>query len=256
MKLKIKITTCNACDNCKIIVRDDSAYLSEESNGTVKDKFKFSDTVSIDVLLLNKLENFNDLTKVKSIIKQSIYTDHSKVQDSTLHVLSDGWFSLVHIVLPSKEWFDRELNKQEGSALGLYNLVYFASNNKVYKYINGNTSEVDLSEILILTPVNTTISKTSEDFISICFLRKCYINLCKQILNDRGFSSCWNKNKIDSELIYKRDLVWMAINVIKYLTECEQLAEVERLVEIINGCNGLCSQSNFSQNSNGCGCSK
>ena len=57
-------------------------------------------------------------------------------------------------------------------------------------------------------------------------------------------SACWNKNKIDSELIYKRDLVWMSINVIKYLTECEQLAEVERILETINGCNGLCTSSN------------
>nr|DAM35540.1 MAG TPA: hypothetical protein [Bacteriophage sp.] len=32
-------------------------------------------------------------------------------------------------------------------------------------------------------------------------------------------SACWNKNKIDSELIYKRDLVWMSLNVIAYLAE-------------------------------------
>lgn len=248
MELKIKIITCNACDNCKVTVQDNSAYLSEDNVGTVKGKFKFSDTVSIDILQLNKSQ--------ESVYLNPTFTNHSSLDNSTLQVSSDGWYSLVHIVLPSKSWFDKELEKQEGSALGLYNIVYFASDNKVYKHINGSTSEVDLSEVLEVNPVNTTISKTSEDFVSICFLRKCYINLCKQILNDRGFSSCWNKNKIDSELTYKRDLVWMAINVIKYLTECEQLAEVERLVEIINGCNGLCSSSSSSQNGSGCGCSK
>ena len=48
----------------------------------------------------------------------------------------------------------------------------------------------------------------------------------------------------------------MAINVIKYLTECEQLYEVERIIESIQGCNGLCPQSNISSKVGGCGCSK
>lgn len=248
MDLKIKIITCNACDNCKVTVQDNSTYLPEDSTGVVKGKFKFSETISIDVLQLNKTSEI--------VYINPTYTDHSTVKEATLQVDSDGWFSLVHLVLPSVEWFNKEKAKTEGSALGLYDIVYFIDGDIVYKYINQSIQQVDISEILEINPVNTTISKTSEDFVSICFLRKCYINLCKQILDNRGFSSCWNKNKIDSELIYKRDLVWMAINVIKYLTECEQLAEVERIVEIINGCNGLCTSSNSSNKASGCGCSK
>lgn len=79
--------------------------------------------------------------------------------------------------------------------------------------------------------------------------------MCQQIFENRAFSKCFDRNKIDSELIYKRDLVLMAINVIKYLTECKQLAEVERIVEILNGCNGLCNSSNIINSTNGCGCS-
>lgn len=248
MDLKIKIITCNACDNCKVTVQDNSTYLPEDSTGVVKGKFKFSETISIDVLQLNKTS--------ETIYINPTYTDHTAVEDTTLQVSSDGWLSLVHLVLPSVEWFDKEKAKTEGSALDLYNIVYYIDGNTIYKYINQSIQQVDISEILEINPANTTISKTSEDFVSICFLRKCYINLCKQILDNRGFSSCWNKNKIDSELIYKRDLVWMAINVIKYLTECKQLAEVERIVEIINGCNGLCTSSNSSNKAGGCGCSK
>ena len=248
MDLKIKIITCNSCDNCKVTVQDNSTYLPEDSTGVVKGKFKFSETISIDVLQLNKTSEI--------VYTNPTYTDHSTVKEAILQVDSDGWFSLVHLVLPSVEWFNKEKAKTEGSALGLYDIVYFIDGDIVYKYINQSIQQVDISEILEINPVNTTISKTSEDFVSICFLRKCYINLCKQILDNRGFSSCWNKNKIDSELIYKRDLVWMAINVIKYLTECEQLAEVERIVEIINGCNGLCTSSNSSNKASDCGCSK
>ena len=55
---------------------------------------------------------------------------------------------------------------------------------------------------------------------------------------------------------FARDLVWMAINVIKYLTECEQLAEVERIIETIKGCNGLCVSSDVTSKTSGCGCYK
>ena len=149
-----------------------------------------------------------------------------------------------------------ELSKQEGSTLTTYNLVYFSDGNTVYKYNNSNIEETTLEEILEVNSVNTTISKVQKDYVSICFLRKCYINLCQQIFNNRGFSHCFDRNTVDSNLIYRRDLVWMAINVIKYLTECEQLAEVERIIEIIKGCNGLCISSDITSKTNGCNCFK
>lgn len=247
MDLKIKLTKCNACDECKVTVQDESTYLPEDSTGTVKGKFKFSETVSIDILSLNKTSD--------TVYVNTVYSMHSIKENSTIEITSDGWFSLIHVVLPSIEWFNKEKAKSEGSALGLYNIVYYTDGKQIYKYIDDTSKVVTIAEIVEVNPINTTISVVSEDFISICYLRKCYINLCNQIFQNRGFSSCWKDNKIDSEMVYKRDLVWMALNVIKYLTECEQLAEVERIIETINGCNGLCSSSS-TKNSNGCGCSK
>ena len=245
MELNINITT---SDKCKIVVQDVSTYLAEDFSGTVKGKFKYSDTVSIDVLQHNKT--------TETVYRDPIYTKHDTLQPINIPVEFDGWFDVIHLVLPSIEWFNREIDKSEGSALGLYDLVYFSDGIGIYKYLDGNVSQVTINEVLEVNPINTTISKTNRDYVSICFLRKCYINLCQQIFEDRGFSRCWNKNKVDSELIYKRDLVWMAINVIKYLTECEQLAEVERIIETIQGCNGLCVSSNLTSKTNGCGCSK
>lgn len=245
MELNINVTT---SDNCKIMVSDISTYLAEDFSGTVKGKFKYSDTVSIDVLQHNKT--------TETVYRDPVYTKHDTLQPINIPVEFDGWFDIIHLVLPSIEWFNREIDKSEGSALGLYDLVYFSDGIDIYKYLDGNVSQVTIIEVLEVNPINTTVSKTNRDYVSICFLRKCYINLCQQIFEDRGFSRCWNKNKVDSELIYKRDLVWMAINVIKYLTECEQLAEVERIIETIQGCNGLCVSSNLTSKTNGCGCSK
>lgn len=245
MDLNITIDTDK---NCRVVIKDNTEYLSETFSGTSKGSFKYSETVSVAVLQHNKLN--------ETIIKNPTFGDHSSSY-LNVPIEFDGWFTVNYIVLPNKEWFDREKAKTSGSALGLYSIVYFSDGEYIYKYINGNTQEVTLSEILEINPINTTLSKINKDYISICFLQKCYINLCQQIFNERGFSPCWNKNTIDSELVYKRDLVWMAINVIKYLTSLNQLSEVERIIEQLNGCNSLCkSNTAYTPNNSGCGCSK
>ncbi len=251
MELNIKVYT---DDSCKIIVRDDieiggSGYLPESSSVTVMNRFKYSDTVSIDVLQHNKVDNPE--------IQTPIYTLHNtEVAPITLPVGFDGWFSVYHIVLPSEEWFLKEKAKESGSSLSLYDVVYYSDGNGVFKYINGEVSSVKLEEVIERNSQGTTISKIDKNYVSICFLKKCYISLCQQIFNSRGFSKCWNKNSLDSDLIYRRDLVWMAINVIKYMTQFNQLSEAERIIERIGGCNGLC-KSEFRQIANhGCGCNK
>ena len=245
MELNINVTT---MDNCKIVITDTSNYLAEDFSGTVKGKFKYSDTVSIDVLQHNK--------NTEIVYKNPIYTKHDNINSINIPVEFDGWFNIIHLVLPTYEWFDREVSKSEGSALGLYDLIYFSDGINVYKYIEGKVSQINIKEILELDSINnTTISKYVKESVSICFLRKCYVNLCQQIFNSKGFSNCQDRSKIDSELVYKRDLVWMAINVIKYLTECEQLAEVNRIIETIQGCNGVCTPNTLIDNSDDCGCS-
>ena len=47
----------------------------------------------------------------------------------------------------------------------------------------------------------------------------------------------------------------MAINVIKYMVECNQLYEAERIIELLHSCNGVCGGIKTSTNSDGCGCS-
>lgn len=231
--------------NCQIQVSDTSTYLDEGFSGTVKGKFKFSETVTIDVLQHNK--------STGAEYRDPVFTTHDTLKSVTVPIEFDGWFDAVHIVLPSAEWFDRESSKSEGSALNLYNLVYFSDGKNIYKYIGGKVTQVSINDIAQVNTVDTTISRTSKEFVSICLLKKCFANICQQIFNSREFSSC-KSNNVDSELTYKRDLVWMAINIIKYLTECEQLAEAERIIEVMQSCNGVCNNQTIS--TNGCGCTK
>lgn len=239
MNLNINISTNN---NCSIVILDNTQYW--ENDTIAKGEFKYSDSISIDVIHLNKIN--------ENIIKDYKITTHNSLNKNiSIPIKFDGWFTVKHIILPNKEWFD----KASESELGLYSIVYYADDMTIYKYINNQSYAISLDEILEVNPKNTTISIISKDYISICFLIKCYINLCKQIFESRGFSQCSNKNNIDSELIYKRDLIWMAINIIKYMTECNQLYESERIIELLNSCNGICNNKENNYNNHGCGCS-
>ena len=250
MDLHIKVCT---NDNCKVIILDETAvgdkgYLSESSTSTIKYRFKYSDTVSIDVLQHNKVDNPE--------IQLPVFTLHDDANKSvTLPVGFDGWFNVYHIVLPTKEWFDRELAKPVGSAINMYKTVYYSDGIYIYKYFNEAFSTVTVDEIVERNIDDTTISRTYNNYVSICFLNKCYLSLCQQIFNNRGFSKCWSKDTTIAELAYKRDLVWMAINVIKYMVQFNQLAEAERIIEQIGGCNGLCKSEFRKWPERGCGCS-
>jgi hypothetical protein len=102
----------------------------------------------------------------------------SEVKPIRLSISFDGWFTICHIVIPNEKWFERELKKETGSALNLYNTVYYSDGTKIYKYINGEVSEVSLEEIINRNIEDTTISIVKKDYVSVCFLRKCYVNLC------------------------------------------------------------------------------
>lgn len=242
MELNINILTDN---KCKLIIKDLSEYLPESSDTITKGKFKFSETISIDVLSHNKQQ--------ESVNKSILYSAHETNDPRQMPVTFDGWFTITHIVLPSKEWLDNELKKSEASSIGLYSLIYVSDGSNIYKYSSEQLQAVKIDELLEVNTVDTTISRVQKEYVSICYLRKCYINLCYQIFNNRGLAPCFEKNDVNSELVYKRDLLWMSLNVIKYLTQFNQLAEAERIIEKITGCNGLCTSHNIQQ-THGCGC--
>lgn len=249
--MELNIDVCTG-SSCKVIIKDlteigDNGYLPETSDVTVTGRFKYSDTVSIDLLQHNKSSGAELQTPVYSLHTEDI-------EDIVLPVNFDGWFTVVHIVLPTSDWFNTELAKTSGSALTLYDTVYYSDGTNVYKYVDGSSQEASLAELVERNIENTTISIVCKNYVSICFLKKCYISLCQKILNERCFSECPEKMNVDSDLVFKRDYVWMAINVIKYLVQFKQLAEAESVIARLGGCNGLCKSEQV--HSSGCNCGR
>lgn len=251
MNLLINVTT---EDSCKVSVQDitgvsDTGYLAEGSSATVLNRFKYTDTVAIDLLQHNK--------STGPALQTPIYTLRTIENEvSVLPVNFDGWFTALHIVIPNVTWFDTEKAKVSGSALDLYTTVYYSDGIAIYKYINGESTVASLEELVERNTDGTTISKVCENYLSICFLNKCYLSLCQQLLNNRGFSICANKNDVDSDTYTRWAYVKMALDVIKYMVELGQLAEAERIIEQISGCNGLCKTEFKRMPTNKCGCGR
>ena len=243
------IKVCTGAQCAVAITEIDTHYLNETSTSIAKNKFRYSDTVSIDVLQLNR--------STEQKVQNPVFTlRDSQVKPVQLPVSFDGWFTVCHIVIPNEKWFQKELKKETGSALNLYNTVYYSNGAKIYKYINNEITEVSIEELINRNIEDTTISIVKKDYVSVCFLRKCYINLCQQLFNSNIISECSNNRKNNCDLAFQRDLIWMALNVIQYLTELNQLSEAERIIEQLGrGCNGLCKQTFEQLSKSGCGCS-
>ena len=146
MNIEINICTANSC---KIIIKESKGdYISEDSTNVVKNRFKFSDTVSIDLLQHNKSDGY----KLQDpIIRTRTNNNSSPVE---LPVNFDGWFTILHLVIPSKDWFDQEISKSTGSTIPLYDCVYYSDGEYLYKYSNPHCVYYWTCRIIILPPVH------------------------------------------------------------------------------------------------------
>lgn len=239
MKLNIDICTGPNC-TIKVIELPSNEYLPESSTEVAFNRFKFSDTIAIDVLQLNRITGPE--------VYNPVFSNREK--QKALPVTFDGWFNVCHIVIPNKQWFLSQLDSSN-SSLGLYDTVYYSDGEYIYKYVNGTSEIVQVKEVVLRNPEGTTISIIKKDYVSICRLKQCYLDICNKIFKEKVFGPCCDRRE-DQELRRRRDLIWMAINVIQYMVEDNQLEEAQRILTELEGCNGLCRQTIESK---GCGCS-
>ena len=137
--------------------------------------------------------------------------------------------------------------------------VYFIDGEDVYK-VNPVTREiikVEIEELLEINPEGSTIIKETKNTFSLCHLLECFYNICKDLLSKLCPINCNSKSSYQ-ELILNRDLIWMAINVIRYCIDLGQYYEAQRFLEQIQGCGTICRQYDVNKlkQAGGCGCSR
>jgi hypothetical protein len=225
-------------DSCGIKVTDTSTYLDSSTTGQVFQQFKASEVYCVDVL-------------EKHIIgSDSTYTTKwaSAAGSSEFSSLVDCWYTVHHIVLPTKEYFDTAL--AAGGVINTYSGFYYTDGTKFYLYANNTSTEVTITEVVTRNVENTSILKYEADYFSICNLNACLIKLIEITLNKN--IKCQSSQLVEDT--FNRDLVWMAIYVIKYYVESGDLESALILLNKLQSCNGVCNYVNNTYNGSGCGC--
>ena len=152
-----------------------------------------------------------------------------------------------------QEKFDNmDLEEQQQFCNG--GIVYYEDGKFYYKKPKNDLNqirEITVQEIVQINHTITNVDTTYYYYFQVCKLRACYNALAQKVLDERSNIKC-NGNKVNSEDIYLRDLVWSALNTILYMAEQDQFEEAARLLESIVGCNGLCKGEDYSN----CGCEK
>lgn len=249
------VKTCNT-NNCEIVItdltQDSDEYISEDTPQEDLEayysinKFKYTETYTVNIFQKNTSEESMEII-------DTIITCHGNDLDEVHYNLTpDGYYVIYHLIIPSLDWYLEESSKEESiikSDMG----IYVTDGSKIYKQTDGVLTEVNSYLIAQVNTEDTTLSRITLEEFSICHLFDCYLSLCKQIFNNISYR-CLSKDNIE-DLIFKRDFIWMTINVLKYYVETNQFFEAQRLLTEINYCGGICNEPTM-QKKSGCGCSR
>lgn len=215
----------------RIVVKDNSDYFSESSTSIALNKFKESQVEKFLVLTHNGIDN--------PTIEQVTRKDSTKFP-------YDGWYTVTYLVIPTKEYFESQLESElTTNMLSLYSTFYFADKDIIFKYNKGKISKVsNISELLEINPINTSISKTSQDVFCIQYITKKYVSLQDKEFEKVKFKRQYTGQDIKTQLKYLK----MIIDLAQGMIHCGKYYELERYLTT-NVKNNKCI-------THGCGCSK
>ena len=277
MKTNIMFKIKQSC-NCNLVITDTSNCYYDNSSEEFM-KFTYEDTITLDIVTLEKTDGPRLLAVV--------YTTHEKgknLNEVNLPLGNDGLININHIIIPTVSWYNKQKNK-EHNTLNKYKNIYVSDGKRLYKLENKHLNEIDPINLIINDWFDeTTIFKSQQFLFLTCYLTKCYVNLCNQVIkelakhknakNGHYSGECSNVNNEAKDLIYNKDLVYITLNVINYLTQDCLFEEAEQILENIQSCKGICYNNNelllnesskmyySNQNSvgiiynTGCGCGK
>lgn len=231
-------------------------YYPEDQSDYSENKYKYSDCKTINIL-----------TKVstdKSQIVEILINNHAQFTDNIDYVESDsfivthdGYYTITHIIIPTVDWYNNIYTQLSEDYKSQFGLVYFIGNdNKFYKLIDNVKQECSKEELCTRNSNNTTLKKCELKIFYMEFLQQCYLNYCKNLFSEITKTCDYVcKNQDFDDITYKRDLLWMVINILTYHVNFSQLNEAQRILEITMGCNNFCQGGYlYAKHRSSCGC--
>lgn len=208
-------------------------------------KSKYTYEIQGDVITECAFLNHNDPTEVT----------HHKFKDG------DGLYYIDHFIIPTTEWFNTTYQAMHEYYTGIYcydeatgALVFYDASNADPIIVTEPIHEVML-DLFYDTDGNElyhdiSVLHTRSLTLCTCGLHECYYHLAMQLLGSLGPCDM----KVDSDLIYKRDMVWMGINVIDYLLDKGDPYTASGILRKLEECNGVCSKFLGHKPFKDCGC--
>lgn len=226
-----------------IIIKDTTIYDPSNSEGVDFKNYRKEDTESIFVLEYHYKENYI-----------SYNFEHIEDSEYKIKIPKDGWITIHHLIIPTKKYILDKLdilNKQYG---------YYIDEGQVYdiKHTDdkGNPKKVAVEELMLINLKVSTIREVHKECVSIYNMQNCFTNICLSLFDNLGdFGQCFKPKGKNDDLIFRRDIVWMAINVIKYLVRFNMYAKADSIINQIEGCNGVCTDT-LDKTVSGCGCNQ
>lgn len=263
---------------CSITITDLNQELYSDSTILQKHSYPYLQSVTINVL--THLSSEDERTLVASEITEHFVSvsDATGVEtyvtdEAEMTFGNDGLYEVKHIILPTKEYI---LNNLSDQLFDIYpSGVYFVDDETLFKlvrtdnlvkhhshhhhehycidhkhekpqHIYDELSEgfsvrlVEIDELSERNAEGTTIFEEVKNTFSICHLKECFNRICKDLLN-KLCGTCNGATEYATD-IYNRDIIWMALNVIKYCLELGQYYEAQRILEQVSSCGEICSQ--------------
>ena len=216
------------------------------SDSLTQTKYRFIDCVTVNMMIpVNQIGEEGDITyiinKHDNIVEVDSETHY--LDKTEMEFPKDGLYRIVHMIIPTKTWYDSLDNPNFSKHIYLYN------ENKFYKLSDRVLQEIELKEILYAN-IESTAYQDSQYTFCTCRLQECFYKFCREY-----FAKVCS-NKCISQDISNRDILWIGINTIKYLLDLGKYYEAQGVLESLTGCTGLCKQSiKVKDNGDGCRCS-
>lgn len=227
------------------------------------------DLIFLDFVVYNKINSAKIDNLTYTMINDEDYLKyaiHYKCE-------KDGWYSIAHYYIYSSFYLNYLINQgtiTEGTYY-CYNNGYTEEleieqsidlEEGCFGTVNINDGQVtstskidDINSIYLTTSNAFTYEAITEDIFSIGLLEECFGYKIKEIIYNGIYCNC---GEVDSIKMRDRDMIWMTIELIKYLVKHCRYFEAQRILEKIDTCNSFCNNYNNidSKLVPNCGCSK
>ena len=239
----MKLTVCITADTGNYVVvteeTDGNQYLPEGSALTAKNRFAYEDTASVDILKLNSTTG-EAFTASKIVMR-------SNPEDARIKLEKDGWFTSMHMVIPTQDWVYAEMGKT-GSIIRTYDIVYFTDGNSIFTYESGKIATSSVQDMIDETSTNTTISRVDTEYFSISLLQGQLTSLYAEIFENRLYNGGCGTDSCEATRLLA------IMSLIKHYVRWNQLAEAERVVEKANYFEDSKTSTKDSKKTHDCGC--